>query len=205
MTVHDPRQFGVAQIDKDGLVTSLVEKPRIPKSNQALIGVSFINYASTLQAALAYNIHNEVGTNNEFHLTDVLMRMIETGEKVATFTVEAWFDCGTKDLLLAPHATLLKRQKSEIIAPKKMPYTVLIPPVFIAPDAQISHSIIGPNVSIGEGAIIHNSIISESIIGPYAQLENAVLRCSLIGNDASLRGLVSSLNLGDSTEIDYNR
>lgn len=205
MTVHDPRQFGVAQIDKDGRVKSLVEKPRIPKSNQALIGVYFIKNASTLKEALSYNIENDIRTNNEFHLTDVLMRMIENGERIESFTVEAWFDCGKKDILLDTNATLLKRQKTEIIAPKKMPYTVLIPPVFIAQDAQISHSIIGPNVSIGEGAIIHNSIISESIIGPYAQLENAVLKSSLIGNDASLRGLVSSLNLGDSTEIDYNR
>jgi len=205
MTVHDPRQFGVAQIDKEGFIKSLVEKPRIPKSNQALIGVYFIKEAGKLKEALEYNITNEVKTNNEFHLTDVLMRMIENGEKINTFTVEAWFDCGKKDILLDTNATLLKRQKTPIIAPKKLPYTVLIPPVFIADDAQISNSIIGPNVSIGEGAIIHHSIISESIIGPYAQLENAVLRASLIGNDASLHGLVSSLNLGDSTEIDYNR
>ncbi len=205
MRVEDPRQFGVAQIDKDGYVKSLVEKPRIPKSNQALIGVYFIKNASTLKEALSYNIENDIRTNNEFHLTDVLMRMIENGEKIDTFTVEAWFDCGKKEILLDTNATLLKRQKKEIIAPKKIPHTVVIPPVFIAEDAQISHSIIGPNVSIGGGAIIHNSIISESIIGPYAQIENAVLKASLIGNDASLHGLVQSLNLGDSAEIDYNR
>lgn len=205
MTVQDPRQFGIAQINKDGFITNLVEKPRIPKSNQGLIGVYYIKQAGKLKEALEYNISNEIKTNNEYHLTDVLMRMIENGERISTFTVEAWFDCGKKDILLETNATLLKRQKPAIIAPKEHPDTILIPPVFIASDAKISHSIIGPNVSIGEGAIIHNSIISESIIGPYAQLENAILRSSLIGNDASLHGLVQSLNLGDSTEIDYNR
>lgn len=205
MSVHDPRQFGVAQTDKDGFVINLVEKPRIPKSNQALIGVYFIKEAGKFKEALEYNISHDVKTNNEFHLTDVLMRMVQNGEKISSFTVEAWFDCGKKDILLETNATLLKRQKPAIIAPKNPPETILIPPVFIAPDAKISHSIIGPNVSIGEGAIIHNSIISNSIIGPYAQLENALLKFSLIGNDASLRGLVQSLNLGDSTEIDYNR
>lgn len=205
MTVQDPRQFGIAQIGKDGFITGLVEKPRIPKSNQGLIGVYYIKQAGKLKEALEYNISHGLKTDNEFHLTDVLMRMIENGEKINTFTVEAWFDCGKKEILLETNATLLKRQKPEIIAPKLHPDCILIPPVYIASDAKISHSIIGPNVSIGEGAIIHNSIISESIIGPHAHLENAILKSSLIGNDASLHGLVQSLNLGDSTEIDYNR
>ncbi|MDX5320539.1 MAG: NTP transferase domain-containing protein [Bacteroidota bacterium] len=205
MKVDDPRQFGVAQINKDGFVTSLIEKPRIPKSNMALIGVYYIKNAAHLKQALEYNIDNDIRTNNEFHLTDALMRMVEAGEKIQTFSVDAWFDCGKKDILLETNATLLKQQSPSVIAPKNPSHTILIPPVYVAPDAQISHSIIGPNVSIGEGAIIHNSIISESIIGPYAHLENAVLKASLIGNDASLHGLVQSLNLGDSTEIDYNR
>ncbi|MBI1221209.1 MAG: NTP transferase domain-containing protein [Bacteroidetes bacterium] len=205
MRVDDPRQFGVAQIDKDGFVKSLIEKPRIPKSNLALIGVYFIKKAGELKEALEYNIQNDVRTNNEFHLTDALMRMIEKGIKIQSFNVEAWFDCGKKEILLETNATLLKRQKKPIEAPKNIGDCILIPPVHIAADAKIKHSIIGPNVSMGEGAIIENSIISESIIGPFAHLENAVLRSSLIGNDASLHGLVQSLNLGDSTEIDYNR
>lgn len=203
-TVQDPRQFGVAQTDKEGFVLSLVEKPRIPKSNQALIGIYFIKEAGKLKEALEYNIKNEVRTNNEFHLTDALMRMVEKGERMHTFSVEAWFDCGKKDILLETNATLLKRQNEGIIAPKNNPHTILIPPVHIAADARISHSIIGPNVSIGEGAIIENSIVHNSIIGPYAHLKNAILTESLIGNDATLQGLVQSLNLGDSTEINYN-
>ncbi len=205
MKVSDPRDFGVAQTDPDGFIINLVEKPRIPKSNLALIGVYFIKHAEKLREALEYNIANEVKTNNEFHLTDVLMRMIEQGERINTFSVEAWFDCGKKEILLDTNSTLLKRQKPEIIAPKKLKDTILIPPVHIAPDARISNSIIGPDVSIGEGAIIHNSIIRKSIIGPHAHLENTLLNESLIGNDAVLRGLVQSLNLGDSTEIDYTR
>lgn len=205
MRVDDPRQFGVAQIDGEGFVKSLIEKPRIPKSNLALIGVYFIKEAGKLKEALNYILENDIRTNNEFHLTDALMQMIESGEKIQSFFVEAWFDCGKKDILLETNATLLKRQKKAVTAPKSVEDCILIPPVHIAADAKISHSIIGPNVSIGEGAIIENSIISESIIGPFAHLENAVLKASLIGNDASLYGLVQSLNLGDSTEIDYNR
>lgn len=203
MKVEDPREFGVAQLDEKGFIRTLVEKPRIPKSNLALIGVYYIKEASKLKAAIEYNIQNEVKTNNEFHLTDALMKMVSDGEKIDTFTVDAWFDCGKKDILLETNATLLKRQNPAIIASKKYKNTILIPPVHIASSAEISDSIIGPNVSIGGDSIIENCIIKESIIGPNAHLESAVLTASLIGNDASLKGLIQSLNLGDSTEINF--
>ncbi len=204
MKVDDPRAFGVAQLNQDGLIETLVEKPRIPKTNLALIGIYFLKDASKLREAIEYNIDNNIKTNEEFHLTDALMRMIQEGEQMETFTVDAWFDCGKKDILLDTNATLLKRQNPSIVAPEDHPNTILIPPVNIASGARIKNSIIGPNVSIGEDSIIENSIISESIIGPNAHLEDAVLKETLIGNDASLRGLVQSLNLGDSTEINYN-
>jgi glucose-1-phosphate thymidylyltransferase len=45
--------------------------------------------------------------------------------------------------------------------------------------------------------------IKESIIGPFAQIEFAILHRSLIGNDALLKGMSQSLNIGDSTEINF--
>ena len=85
----------------------------------------------------------------------------------------------------------------------KFANTIIIPPVSIADSCQISNSIIGPNVSIGENTIINYSILRDAIIGSYSELENAVLHHSVIGSDASLHGLSQSLNLGDSTEIDF--
>src|SRR5690606_28781404 len=104
---------------------------------------------------------------------------------------------------LETNATLLKRMQPQEIKKNKYPNTIIIPPVHIAESCVISNSIIGPNVSIGEGAVIDYSIIRETIIGPHAQLEYATLKGSLIGNDATLRGMVQSLNLGDSTEINF--
>ena len=162
----------------------------------------FTDLPADVRAALT--AHKVRRSSGAIHLTDALMRMVENGGRMHTFTVDAWFDCGKKEILLETNATLLKRQSPGIIAPKNSPDTILIPPVHIAADAKISRSIIGPNVSIGEGAIIENSIIHNSIIGPYAHLKNAMLTDSLIGNDATLHGLAQSLNLGDSTEINYN-
>jgi glucose-1-phosphate thymidylyltransferase len=82
--------------------------------------------------------------------------------------------------------------------------TIIIQPVSIAPNCVISDSIIGPHVSIGENTIIRHSIIRDSIIGSYAQLETAILHHSVVGSDAYLKGLSQSLNIGDSTEIDFS-
>lgn len=201
--VEDPRQFGVAQVSDDGIIKSVVEKPLIPKSNQALIGAYYIKHGDKLKDALDYIIDNNVKTNNEFYLTDALNHMIKSGYVFSTFEVDNWFDCGKKDILIETNATLLKRLNVQPNNLKGHENTIIIPPVYIAPGCQIRNSIIGPDVSIGDNAIIDYSIIRRSIIGPYAHLEFAILEDSLIGNDAMLKGMVQSLNLGDSTEINF--
>ena len=119
-----------------------------------------------------------------------------------TFEVANWFDCGKKEILLDTNATLLKRMTIDY-STMQFPNTIIIPPVFIGKNCKISNSIIGPNVSIGDNAILNYSIVKESIIGPYAQLEFAILERSLLGNDAYLKGMKQSLNIGDSTEINF--
>ena len=202
--VEDPRQFGVAEIDQHGFITRLDEKPVIPKSNQALVGIYRFREAGKLMEALDYIIRNNVRHNGEFHLTYGIERMISQGEKVSTFKVGNWFDCGGKGNLLETNAVLLKRDAEYL--QKKFNYhnTIIIPPVSIAEHCDISDSIIGPNVSIGENTIIRHSIIRDSITGSYAQLETAILHHSIVGSDAFLKGLSQSLNIGDSTEIDFS-
>ena len=201
--VNDPREFGVAEIDASGLITRLVEKPNIPKSNQALVGIYKICETKQLKQALKYNIENEIITRGEYQLTDALMRMIETGVKMYAHNVDAWFDCGKKDILLETNAILLKGTGYPRASSESYKSTIIIDPVYIGQDSRISNSIIGPNVSIGDNVIVDSSIIRNSIIGPYSHLENANLDNSIIGNDASLKGISLSLNLGDSTEINF--
>ena len=120
------------------------------------------------------------------------------------FRVNNWFDCGKKETLLSTNAILLKQMDDSTPSPRPYNYdtTVIIPPVNIAEGCVITHSIIGPNVSIGEHTKIESSIVSDSIIGSYAELQQVVLNSSIIGNDAYVRGLSQSLNNGDNTEID---
>ena len=203
--VADPRNFGVAILNDQDYLTELVEKPKIPKSNLALVGIYKILETELLMDSLAYNIENNIRTNGEFHLTDGLALMIKKfGIKVKAIKINNWFDLGKRDILLETNAVLLKKYYSNLLPNSKHSNTIIIPPVSIAENAKITNSIIGPNVTIGENANIEYSIITDSIIGNYTQLSHVHLNFSIIGNDAVIKGNSQSLNIGDNTEIDLS-
>ena len=199
--VDDPRQFGVAELNGQGQITKLVEKPNIPHSNLALVGLYYIKETVILFECLDYLIQNEIRTNNEYHLTDALQCMLDKGTNMQTFSVSTWFDCGKKDVILQTNKNLLKRLENQDFQHLTKLGNIIVPPVHISLTARIENSIIGPDVSIGDGAFISRSIVKNSIIGPNASLQNAIIENSLIGSDASLIGAVHSMNIGDSAEI----
>ncbi|HET9056568.1 MAG TPA: sugar phosphate nucleotidyltransferase [Chitinophagaceae bacterium] len=200
--VDDPRNFGVAEIDENGFISRVVEKPHIPKSNKALVGLYKIKESKILFDCLALNIKEGVKSHDEFNLTDAIECMIEKGVKIKSFKVQNWFDCGRKETLLESNAILLKKFGSSISSEHNFENTIIIPPVSIAEGCDIRNSIIGPNVAIGEQTKIYYSIVKESIIGSYTNLFEIVLDNSLIGSDAEIKGETRSLNIGDNTEID---
>ncbi len=200
--VDDPRNFGVAEIDEKGFITRVVEKPAIPKSNMALVGLYKIKNSGILFQCLEKIINNNIKTNNEFNLTDALECMIEGGEKFKCFKVENWFDCGKKETLLQSNAILLQKFGGSISESNKFENTIFIPPVSIAEGCDIKNSIIGPHVAMGENTIVNYSIVTASIIGSFSKLYDVVLDDSLIGSDTEIRGEKRSLNIGDNTEID---
>ncbi len=202
--VDYPRNFGIAEVDNQGFIKKIVEKPLIPKSNMALVGIFKIKETKLLFDTLTYMIQNETGSiNGEYYLTEALEMMISQGMKMKAFKVNNWFDCGKKETLLETNATLLKSYNAPEDFKTKFPDSVIIPPVSIANDCIIEQSIIGPNVTIGNHAKIQSSIISNSIIGAFAVLHEVVLKSSVIGSDASITGTSKSLNIGDNADIDF--
>lgn len=201
--VKDPRQFGVAETGTDGHVTRVVEKPAIPKSNTALVGVYKIKEVDLLLECLQQIIDQGETRLGEYQLTDALQLMIERGNTFKTFMVSQWFDCGRKDTLLETNATLLNSPYFQRSEHPEMENSIIIEPVHIAEGCRVVNSIVGPNVSIGDHAVIEDSIIKDSIIGSYAKLTNALLKHSVIGSDAVLTGPSQSLNLGDNNEVSY--
>jgi glucose-1-phosphate thymidylyltransferase len=199
--VDDPREFGVAEIEDDGFINHVVEKPQIPKSNMALVGVYKIKESEQMFQCLETNIRQGLRSHGEYSLTDALDCMLQMGAKFKSFKVENWFDCGRKETMLESNATLLKKFAVKTDA-AQFENTVIIQPVSIATGCTIKNSIIGPNVSIGENTTIDYSIVKNSIIGSFSNLFDIVLDDSVIGSDTNLRGETRSLNIGDNTSID---
>ncbi|WP_439880647.1 sugar phosphate nucleotidyltransferase [Pontibacter sp. MBLB2868] len=204
--VSKPSLFGVTEVGNDEYIVKVVEKPKIPKSNFALVGLYKIIHPKQLVASLEHIITEDLRTQGEYHLTDALMHMIKNGEKMVTWSVDHWFDCGKKDTLLEANATLLARPHfRERDYSNKCPGCIIIPPVSIGEDCTITNSIIGPNVAIGDNTTITNCILSNSIIGSFSELRFAVMQDSIIGSDATFKGFSHSLNIGDSTEINFGQ
>lgn len=200
--VDDPRNFGVAEIGEDQFISRVVEKPQIPKSNMALVGIYRIKETAQLFECIDENIRNQVMSRGEFSITDAIECMILKGAKFQAYKVQNWFDCGRKETLLESNAILMKKFGGVIATEHRFENTIIIPPVSIAPGCDVKNSIIGPNVTVGEQTIINYSIIKNSIIGSFANLYDIVLTHSLIGSDTEVKGESRSLNIGDNTEID---
>lgn len=200
--VKDPRQFGVVEIGEDGCISSLVEKPKIPISNLAMVGCYKIKEVTRFIEACAYNLEHSIQSTGEYPLTDALEQMRKWGIKIKPIRVEHWFDCGQKGVLLETNATFLNRPGFGDDDPPPYDNSIIVHPVRIGKNCRIHNSIVGPNVTIGANTNIEDSIVDNSIIGDYASIKEIILRQSVIGNDASIKGVHKSLNIGDNTEID---
>ena len=200
--VDDPRNFGVAEIDEDGFISHVIEKPSIPKTNMALVGLYKIKETPILFECVHHLFTQDIKTLGEYNLTDALDCMIKRGAKFKSFKVKNWFDCGKKETLLESNATLLKKFGGQVHESVLSQNSIIVPPVSIGPGCVLKNAIIGPHVAIGANTNIQYSIVRDSIIGSYTNLFEVVLDNSLIGSDASVKGLSRSLNIGDNTEID---
>lgn len=200
--VDDPRNFGVAEMDGDNEISHVVEKPQIPKSNMALVGIYKIKQSDLLFQCLETNIKGGIKTHGEYSITDALDCMIKQGAAFKAFKVDSWFDCGRRETLLESNATLLKKFNTRTEQCPEYENTVLIQPVSIGKGCSVKNSIIGPNVTIGDHTKVDSSIIKSSIIGAYSNLYDIVLDFSLIGSDTTIRGETRTLNIGDNTDID---
>jgi glucose-1-phosphate thymidylyltransferase len=195
--VADPRRFGVAE-KRGGFVTRLVEKPRRPTSNLAVVGIYYIRSSGALKASLNQVVTRRIMTKGEYQLTDALQLMIDGGVKFRTFNVRGWYDCGKPEALLETNRQLLGKGKQV----RRLKGSRIIAPVFVAKSARAEGCVLGPNVSVGETAHLKNSSIKNSIIGQRALVEDSTLVSSLVGNGARIKGACGSVNVGDSSEID---
>jgi len=200
--VEDPRRFGVVVQGDDGLVRRLVEKPDNFEHRLAVVGVYYVHDAAWLVRAIEELMARDIQTRGEFYLADAYNLMIEQGARFGVRQVTVWEDCGTPKDVLKTNRYLLAngRANNGAEGPQN---TVIIPPVYIAPSAQVENSIIGPYVTIAENSVVLHSIVRDSIIDEGAYIDDTMLDRSLIGKDAIVRGRYRVLNVGDSSRLDF--
>lgn len=197
-TVEDPRRFGVAVME-NGYINRLVEKPEQPVSNLAIVGLYLVKNTPLLVSSLKELVEKDIRTKGEYQLTDALQMMIEKGERMTTFMVEGWFDCGKPETLLSTNKALLEKHSVS----RRIEGVVVNGPVHISPSAHLSNCVVGPYTTVGDNARISESIVRNSIIGEEARVERAMLENSIVGNGSVVRGGYKRINVGGSSEIDF--
>lgn len=195
--VEDPRRFGVVEVSGERVVR-LVEKPADPPSPLAIVGIYYLPEASRLFASLDALIARDQRTKNEYQLTDALQAMLDAGDPMRISRVSGWFDCGKPETLLETNRHLLR----QVPQPLPIPGVTLLPPVFIAPTATIEQAVIGPHVSVADGAVVRRAIVRDAIVNEGAQVEEILLEHSVVGESAVVRGAFQRVNVGDYSEVD---
>ena len=196
--VPDPSRFGIAVVGDKGYVTKLVEKPQDPESNLAVVGLYYFKDSQWLLRAIHTLMDSGRSLKGEYYLADAIQVMIDEGAKFLTQPVTVWEDTGTFDAILHANRYLLRKTDTH-----KEPYMrgncLVVPPSYIADDATVEASIIGPYAAISEGAEVRNSIVKNSIVSPRAKVNDAMLFGSLVGEKAAVEGSYQSVNLGDDS------
>lgn len=187
-------RFGIVGLGDEYRVTSFVEKPKDPPSNQINMGV-YIFDAKVLDKVL-WDDHSRADSSHDFG-KDILPRMITEGQRVFGFPYTGyWVDVGTVNSYWRAHMDMLGDQpllnlndRSWIIHTR----TEERPPVWIGPGskvidsmvtdgslvlpgATVERSVLGPGVRVEEGAVVRESIIlTEAVIGKNAVVEHAII------------------------------
>ena len=198
--VPDPRLFGVAELDSCGKVTRLVEKPKEPKSNLAVVGVYL--FKPSIHKAIE---EIKPSFRGELEITDAIQKLLDEGLEVKSHLLTGWWlDTGKKDDLLEANRVVLDDytrrniqgnldQQSQIIGrveigvDSNIQNSIIRGPVVIASHCHILNSYIGPFTSIGEGSFIEKSSLEHSVILEKCSINNIDrLADSIVGKNASV-------------------
>lgn len=196
--IADPRRFGIAVLDDQGVATQLVEKPEHPVSNLALVGIYYFRETAWLYEAIDRLLASEKMLKGEYFLADAVQLMIEQGARLQAFPIPVWEDCGKPEEYLRTNRYLLGQLDPP---PGAYPDSLVIRPSFVDPTATLTRSVVGPHASIGAGARLEGVVIADSVVGAGARLRNVAVEGSIISADAIVQRPTRKFNLGATSEV----
>lgn len=198
--VDNWKNFGVVELNADGVITNFVEKPDHFVSDLAIIGVYYIKDGALLRSEMQYLLDNNIKEKGEYQLTNALESMKQKGYQFTPGKVEEWLDCGNKDATVYTNQRVLelKKGKEQLIASSvKSINSVIIEPCFIGENVVLENAIVGPHASIGSNSTVKNSLIRNSILQNSVTIADKNIANSMIGSFAIVQGKPDDLSLSD--------
>jgi glucose-1-phosphate thymidylyltransferase len=204
--VDKPEAFGVVNLNDNGEIIELVEKPQQFVSDLAVIGIYFFKDVAVLKNELQLVIENNIIHGGEYQINDGIKQMMEKGMKFVPGKVDEWMDCGNKDVTVETNTRMLgflQQDGENLVATNvKLENATIIPPCFIGEDVILKNATVGPNVSLGKGCHVVDATIKNSLVQTHAHIKNANLDNAMIGNHASFDGKFSSISIGDYSVLE---
>jgi len=198
--VDDPRRFGVAELDAAGCVVRLVEKPKEPKSNLALVGA----YVFTREI---HDAIDRIGLSwrGELEITDAIQKLLDMGKVVVSHELTGWWlDTGTMADILEANRVLLDSAGAGpgvgvlaglaacavgVAADASLARCEIVQPVSIAEGCVLEDCCIGPYASLGAGVTVRGASITNSILMAGTHVSGPlVIESSIIGARSRLQG-----------------
>lgn len=197
--VEDYQRFGVVVTDANDHMTRIVEKPKDPISKRANIGLYYIRNWQLLYEAIDH-VLKQPANKGEWYLTDAFQYMIEHGAKIKVVDVEGWYDAGQVETYLETNRAMLDKGRSR--RPVQLgDGAKIVEPVYIEDGVTITHSTVGPNVSVLAGSSISHATVSDAIIGAQTSISHATIRHSLIGDRVLVEHVHGTVSLGDDDVV----
>ena len=216
--VADPENYGVAELS-DGVVVRLVEKPKQPQTNLALVGV-YMFTAAIHDAARAIS----PSARGELEITDAIQHLVDGGMRVDPHIVAGWWkDTGRLDDMLAANRLVLDtietRVDGELIdsqvdgrviveAGARLERSSVRGPAIIGAGAQLRDAYVGPYTAIGDDCVLANAEVEHSILlsGSEVRDLDGRMESSLLGRNVKIgRGerqpRAYRFMVGDNSEI----
>jgi glucose-1-phosphate thymidylyltransferase len=216
--VDDPENYGVAELES-GRVVRLVEKPPVPATNLALVGV-YMFTAGIHDAARAI----KPSARGELEITDAIQYLVDDGCRVEPHIVRGWWkDTGRLDDMLEANRLVLDRIESQVEGElvdsqcdgrvviergARLERTTVRGPAIIGAGTRITDAYIGPYTAIGENCVITSAEVEHSILLAGSKVSNLEgrMESSLLGRNVTIaRGVrqprAYRFMVGDNSEI----
>ena len=204
--VDQPEAFGVVNLNANGEIIELVEKPKEFVSDLAVIGIYYFKDIAVLKNELQSVLDNNIIHGGEYQINDGIKQMMAKGMKFVPGKVDEWMDCGNKNVTVETNTRMLGFLHNDgenlVSTDVKLENATIIPPCSIAEDVVLINATVGPNVSLGKGCHVIDSTIKNSLIQTHAHIKNANLDNAMIGNHVNFDGNFTSISIGDYSVLE---